>query len=162
MILYLSLVIADRPCRGIEIAQTAGIKTELLSRVFGKAFDRNQYTLDTIAVLKRENIELIAMAGYMTVFAPVMFEHFKNKIINIHPSLLPLFKGDHAVRDALGAGAKKTGTTIHYATAALDDGEILAQEEVPVLLDDTVESLHERIKTVERRLYPETVLRLIS
>lgn len=160
--LPIDLVFADRPCRGLEIAKAANIPTILLPRVFGKDFDRDAYTREVIKVLDKNQIDLVAMAGYMTVFGPVMFEQYANKIINIHPSLLPSFKGDHAVRDALAFGAKVTGTTIHVATAALDDGEIIAQEAVPVLDGDTVETLHERIKQVERRLYPETVRRLIS
>lgn len=158
----ISLVFADRPCRGLEIAKAANIPTELLPRVFGKDFDRDAYTREVIKILNQHKIDLVAMAGYMTVFAPVMFESYANKIINIHPSLLPSFKGDHAVADALVFGAKVTGTTIHFATAALDDGQIIAQEAVPVMPGDTVETLHERIKQVERRVYPEAIKRLLE
>ncbi|MBI4156073.1 MAG: phosphoribosylglycinamide formyltransferase [Candidatus Zambryskibacteria bacterium] len=160
--LPIDFVLADRSCRGIDIAQTAGIETEILPRTFGKTFDRYGYTLETIKVLKSRHIDLVIMAGYMTFFAPVMFKHFGKRITNIHPSLLPAFKGDHAVRDALEFGVKITGTTIHYATEELDNGPIIAQEAVPILDNDTVETLWERIKVVERRLYTETVRKLLK
>ena len=160
----IKLVLADRKCRGEEVAKSAGIKTELLERTFGQSFDRVQYTLDVISVLKRHEINLVVMAGYMTVFAPVMFEdsNFKNRVTNIHPSLLPAFKGDKAVADALAFGVKVTGTTIHLATAELDNGPIMAQQAVPVLNGDTTESLWERIKQVERKIYPETVRKILK
>jgi phosphoribosylglycinamide formyltransferase-1 len=159
--LPISLVLSDRPCRGIEIAKAAGIKTVVLPRTFGKSFDRENYTRDVVNVLLNNAIDLVAMAGYMTVFHKVMFDFYKDRVLNIHPALLPNFKGDHAVRDALAAGVKVTGTTIHYATEVMDEGRIIAQEEVERLDDDTEETLHERIKQVERRLYPQTVKKLL-
>ena len=93
------------------------------------------------------------MAGFGTV-VPDLPAAFPGRVLNSHPSLLPAFKGWHAVRDALEHGVKVTGTTIHIATAEVDEGPILAQETVEVLPDDTEETLHERIKQVERRLYP--------
>jgi phosphoribosylglycinamide formyltransferase-1 len=84
-------------------------------------------------------------------------ERYEGKILNTHPSLLPSFRGGHAVADTLAAGATETGCTIHIATKSLDDGPILAQGKVPVLPGDTVNSLQERIKQVERRLYPDTI-----
>ncbi len=158
----IELVMADRECRGLEIAKSQAIDTEILSRTFGKSFDRHQYTQDTISMLIVHNIDLVAMAGYMTVFDAVIFEQYGACIINIHPSLLPSFKGERAVALALEFGVKVTGTTIHYATRKLDEGPIIAQEAVPVLPSDTVETLHERIKVVERRLYPATIRDLLA
>jgi phosphoribosylglycinamide formyltransferase 1 len=97
------------------------------------------------------------MAGYGTVLAAPIFEVYAGRILNTHPALLPAFKGWHAVREALEAGVKVTGTTVHIATEAVDEGPILAQEPVRVEPGDTEELLHERIKVVERRLYPETI-----
>lgn len=160
--LTIALVLADRECRAVEIAKVAGIRTEIIPRTFGKTFNRHLYTLNVVRLLKDRGIDLVVMAGYMTVFAPVMFEEYANRITNIHPSLLPEFKGERAVADALESGAKVTGTTIHLATEKLDDGPIIAQEAVLVLDGDTVETLWERIKIVERRLYPEVVQKLLE
>jgi phosphoribosylglycinamide formyltransferase-1 len=102
------------------------------------------------------------MAGFMTILDQPVHDVFGGRITNTHPSLLPAFKGAHAIADALAAGVTTTGCTVHFATLAVDDGPILAQEAVPVLSDDTEESLHERIKEVERRLYPEVLLSLIK
>ena len=158
----IDLVVADRPCRGVGIARQVHIPTEMFTRSFGGGFDRRLFTLEVMAELKRYNIGLVAMAGFMTIFDPVIFEQYANRITNIHPALLPSFKGDHAVADALKFGVKVTGTTIHYATAELDNGPIIAQEAVPVLEGDTEKTLHERIKVVERRLYPEVVMKLLQ
>jgi len=160
--LPISLVIADRPCRGAEIAQAAKIQTHILPRIFKKDFDRYEFTLDFMRLLDGHRIGLVAMAGFMTIFDKIIFSYYGGRITNIHPALLPSFKGDHAVRDALAFGVKVTGTTIHFATAELDTGPIIAQEAVPVIEGDTVETLHERIKLVERRLYPEVVSKLLQ
>lgn len=153
--LPIALVLADRPCRGIEVAKAKGVPTELVPRSFSKYFDRLAYTKSVIAVLQKYDIGLVAMAGFMTVFDPVIFEQYKNKILNTHPSLLPACKGDNAPACALKTGA--AGCTIHVATAELDEGPILAQERVPILPNDTVATLHERIKVIERRLYPAVI-----
>ena len=98
-----------------------------------------------------------AMAGFGTVLAAPIHDAFAGRILNTHPALLPSFPGWHGVADALDAGAEVTGCTVHLATLEMDAGPILAQGEVPVMPDDTVDSLHERIKAVERVLYPETI-----
>lgn len=158
--LPVAVLIADRHCRAIdEVAPMFGVPAELVERTsYGKKFDRKVYTEEVIAILKKYDVTLVAMAGFMTIFDPVIFEEYKNRILNTHPSLLPLFKGDHAVADALAAVATETGCTIHVATAELDAGPILAQEKVPVMPGDTIEALHERIKVVERVLYPKVIL----
>jgi folate-dependent phosphoribosylglycinamide formyltransferase PurN len=102
------------------------------------------------------------MAGFMTVLEHPIHDAYGGMITNTHPSLLPAFKGAHAVEDALTAGVKVTGCTVHVATLQVDDGPILAQEPVGVFPDDTVESLHERIKEVERRLYPHVLRQLLE
>ena len=161
--LEVSLVVADRKCRGIEITEAWRVPVELIERTdFSKSFDRDSYTRRTVGVLQKHGIHFIAMAGYMTVFAPVLFDHFNGRILNTHPSLLPAFKGHSAVQDALDYGVKVTGCTIHVATEELDAGPIIAQEAVPVCPEDTVEELHERIKVVERRLYPQAIRALMK
>lgn len=158
----IKLVAADRECRGIEIAKTAGIPTKVVGRGFGKDFDREAYTKQMVELLKKHDIDLVVMAGFMTFFAPPMIEAFRDRILNSHPSLLPAFKGAHAVRDALEAGVTETGTTIHIATELLDEGRVLAQEKVKVKPGDTEETLHERIKQEERRLYPIAVRKIVA
>jgi phosphoribosylaminoimidazolecarboxamide formyltransferase / IMP cyclohydrolase len=102
------------------------------------------------------------MAGFMTIMAEPIFEAFSGRVVNTHPALLPSFKGAHAVADALAAGVKVTGCTIHIATIEVDDGPILAQEAVPVLPGDDEDALHERIKAVEHRLYPQVLADLVA
>jgi phosphoribosylglycinamide formyltransferase-1 len=151
-------VILDRPCPAAGLAEAAGVAVEIVEREsFGSDFDRTAYTERVVDALKRHQIDVIAMAGFGTVLASSIFEVYPGRILNTHPALLPAFKGWHAVREALSAGVKVTGTTVHLATLEVDDGPILAQEAVPVEPGDTEESLHERIKMVERRLYPETI-----
>jgi phosphoribosylglycinamide formyltransferase-1 len=154
-------VVVDRPCAATERAERAGVPVELVEREsFGKDFDRLAYTHRVVDALERHDVDLVAMAGYGTILDKPIHDRYPERIVNTHPALLPSFKGWHAVEDALAAGVKVTGVTVHYATLEVDDGPILAQEAVPVLDGDTVESLHERIKVVERRLYPEVLARL--
>ena len=160
------VVLADRPCRALEIAARAGIDRELVDRRsfggFGDDFDRSGFTGAVTEVLEAHDVDLVAMAGFGTVLAPPVFDAFPGRILNTHPALLPAFPGWHAVAEALAAGVAVTGCTVHLATPETDTGPVLAQEEVPVFADDTVETLHERIKQVERRLYPATVKAMIT
>lgn len=160
--LPVDVVAVDRPCQAIKVAERAGAPAVLVERQsFGKDFDRGAYTAEIVAALAPYEVDLVAMAGFGTILGEAVHEAYPGRILNTHPALLPAFKGWHAVEDALEAGVKVTGCTVHVATAEVDVGPILAQEAVPVLEDDTVESLHERIKRVERRLYPETIWKLI-
>lgn len=159
--LTVALVVADRPCRALDIAARHGVPAELVERTeWGPSFDRAAYGERLVKVLRAHGIDLVVMAGFGTV-VPSLPGAFPGRVLNTHPALLPAFKGWHAVRDALALGVKVTGTTVHVATAEVDDGPILAQEAVPVLPGDTEETLHERIKQVERRLYPATIRQFI-
>ena len=161
--LPIAVVIADRPCVALERAERAGVPAELVERkTFGADFDRAAYTQEVVDVLQKYDVDLVAMAGFGTIFDQPIHDAFPNAVVNTHPSLLPDFKGWHAVDDALAAGVAVTGCTVHLATLEVDEGPILAQEAVPVLPDDTVETLHERIKDVERRLYPEVLRSLLN
>ncbi len=160
--LPVALVLTDRRCGAVEIAAQAGVPVEVVERTdFTKAFDRDAYTRTVVEVLKRHEIELVAMAGFGTVI-PGIWDAYPDRVLNTHPALLPAFKGWHPVRDALAYGVKVTGCTVHFATPEMDAGPILAQEAVPVLADDTEQTLHERIKQVERRLYPETIRKVMQ
>lgn len=157
------VVVVDRPCRAQDVAAGAGVPAVLVERTsFGPDFDREAYTAEVVDVLRAHDVELVVMAGFMTVLAQPAFDAYEGRIINTHPALLPAFRGAHAVRQALAAGVTETGCTVHVATVEVDDGPILAQERVPVEPDDTEETLHERIKTVERRLLPATVLQILE
>lgn len=155
--LEVTVVVSDRECRALQVATRAGLRTELLQRSFGANFDRDGYSALLADLLARRGVDVVAMAGFGTVLSRPLFDSYAGRVLNTHPSLLPAFKGWHAVRDALQAGVAVTGATVHVATELVDEGPILAQEEVPVLAGDSEASLHERIKQVERRLYPRSI-----
>ena len=158
-----ALVVVDRPSRALEVASAHGIEPVLVERTdFGDGFDRVAYTADVADVLVAHEIDLVVMAGFGTILAEPVHDAFPHRILNTHPALLPSFKGWHAVRDALASGVKVTGCTIHVATLEVDAGPILAQEAVPVLPGDDEAALHERIKAVERRLYPDTIRHVLA
>jgi phosphoribosylglycinamide formyltransferase-1 len=156
------VVITDRQCRALEVAEQAGVAAELVQRMsFGNDFDRDAYTHQVVEALKRHEVELVVMAGFGTI-VPSVATAYPGKVLNTHPALLPSFKGWHPVKEALETGVKVTGVTVHIATEEVDAGPILAQEAVPVLPGDTEETLHARIKDVERRLYPDTIRNVIE
>jgi phosphoribosylglycinamide formyltransferase-1 len=164
--LEVTAVLSDRPCRGLDVAAEHGIEAILVDRRdfggFAETFDRDAYTRAVRDELVDRRIDLIAMAGFGTVLGQAIHESFEHRILNTHPALLPAFPGWHGVADALAAGAEVSGCTVHLATLEMDAGPILAQAEVKVHADDTEASLHERIKQVERQLYPATIVRAAS
>jgi phosphoribosylglycinamide formyltransferase-1 len=161
--LPVAVAAVDRPCRATEVAAAHGIPAEVVERSsFGPEFDRPAYTGEVVELLRRHAVDVVAMAGFGTILSPAMIEAFPDRVLNTHPALLPSFKGWHAVEEAVALGVKVTGCTVHLATAEVDDGPILAQEAVTVRDDDTAESLHERIKVVERRLYPDTLRAVVD
>jgi phosphoribosylglycinamide formyltransferase 1 len=158
-----AVVVVDRACRATQVADTRGVESLVLERrSYGGDFDRVAYTEQLVDLLERREIDLVVMAGFGTILAKPIFDRFAGRILNTHPALLPAFPGWHAVADALDFGVKVTGCTVHVATEEVDAGPILAQEAVEVRADDTVESLHERIKAVERRLYVDTVRAIVE
>lgn len=161
--LAVELLVVDRPCGAVARAEAAGVAVEVVERTsFGADFDRVAFTERVVDALKRHEIGLVAMAGFMTILAQPVHDAYGGRITNTHPSLLPAFKGAHAVQDALDAGVQLTGCTVHLARLEVDEGPILAQESVPVLPGDTAETLHERIKETERRLYPKVIRALLD
>ena len=159
--LPIAVVLVDRECGATEVARGFGVAVELVERSdYSRAFDRLNYTKEVVAALARHDLDLIAMAGFGTILDTPMHDAYAGRMVNTHPALLPSFKGWHAVRDALAFGVKVTGCTVHIATLAVDDGPILAQAAVPVLDGDTESSLHERIKAIERELYPDVIARI--
>ena len=112
---------------------------------------------ELVRMLREAGVKLVVLAGFMRVLKTPMLEAFQRWIINIHPSLLPKFTGLEAWRQALAAGEKVTGCTVHYVDDKIDHGEIVAQREVPILPNDTPDSLHARIQVAERQLYPQVI-----
>ena len=112
--------------------------------------------------LAGHGVDLVVLAGYMHLLTPAFLDRFPDAIVNVHPSLLPEFPGAHAVEEQLAAGVTESGATVHLVDEGVDSGPILAQERVPVLVGDTVETLHERIKAVEHELLPKVVRELCA
>jgi phosphoribosylglycinamide formyltransferase-1 len=107
--------------------------------------------------LEQQGVRIVVLAGYMHVLTTAFLDRFPDAVVNVHPSLLPEFPGAHAVEDQLAAGVAETGATVHLVDEGIDSGPILAQERVPVLADDTAETLHARIKELEHELLPRVV-----
>ena len=140
----------------LERAKRAGVPAVIVDhRPFGK--DREGFEREVVKVLRDHRVDLIVFAGFMRIVSPYLVGEFPNRIINIHPSLLPAFPGAHAHRDVLAAGAKVSGCTIHFVDASVDGGPFILQRAVPVLDDDTEESLEARILEWEHRLLPLAV-----
>jgi phosphoribosylglycinamide formyltransferase-1 len=118
---------------------------------------REQYDSEIIEILEEEKIDLVVLAGYMFLLSQEFVHRFKNKILNIHPALLPSFKGTHGIKDAYRYGVKVTGVTVHFVDGGLDSGPIILQEAVDIDSDDSVEELEEKIHKVEHKIYPEAV-----
>ncbi|MFO1084444.1 MAG: phosphoribosylglycinamide formyltransferase [Reyranellaceae bacterium] len=145
--------VAEAP--GVALARQAGIATAIVSHR-GRP-DRETFDRAVSAELERHGVELVVLAGFMRIFSPWFPERWKDRIINIHPSLLPAFKGLHVQQQAIDAGVRVSGCTVHWVTADLDSGPIIAQAAVPVLAGDTAETLAARILRQEHRLYPLVV-----
>ncbi|WP_395712862.1 phosphoribosylglycinamide formyltransferase [Reyranella sp.] len=145
--------VADAP--GVAIAQGQGIATAIVSHR-GQP-DRETFDRAVSAELERHGVELVVLAGFMRIFSLWFPQRWKGRIINIHPSLLPAFKGLHVQQQAIDAGVRVSGCTVHLVTEDLDGGPIIAQAAVPVLADDTADSLAARILRQEHRLYPLVV-----
>jgi phosphoribosylglycinamide formyltransferase-1 len=123
---------------------------------------REDYERVIARILKNEKVDLVILAGFMRILSPFFVRAFRNRILNIHPSLLPAFKGAHAIQDALAAGVPETGVTVHYVTDDLDAGPIILQEKVRILKTDTVKTLETRIHQVEHRLYPLAINKCLA
>jgi phosphoribosylglycinamide formyltransferase-1 len=136
-------------------AEKFGIPAILLDhRQYKKREDLDRAIIE---VFQANDIDLIVMAGWMRIITKVLLDAFPDRVINIHPSLLPSFKGIRAIEQALAAGVKITGCTVHFASLEVDSGGIIMQAAVPILLDDTLETLHERIQVQEHNILPQAI-----
>jgi phosphoribosylglycinamide formyltransferase-1 len=144
---------------GLERARERGIRTVYLDpKSFAQEpMSREAYDSAMGALLQQHGVECVALAGYMRIVTPVLIRMFPWKILNIHPSLLPAFPGLDAQRQALEWGAKVSGCTVHLVTEGVDEGPIIVQAAVPIMEEDTVESLSARILEQEHRLYPQAI-----
>ncbi len=152
----LALVISDNPkAFALQRAEKAGVPVA----VFNPKDYTNKQSVDRDMVirLKKDKIDFIVLAGYMRLLTPFFVKQFPRKIINIHPALLPSFKGINGIKDAFTYGAKVTGVTVHFVDEMMDHGPIIMQEGVKIQAKDTVDSLAEKIHRIEHRIYPKAV-----
>ena len=150
------LVVSSRPdAYGIERARAAGIPTLVMNRE--KYADVLAADAQIVEALREAGAEYVVMAGYMRKVTSVMLDAFPNRVLNLHPALLPSFKGAHAIADAFNAGVKVTGVTVHFANADYDKGPIVAQRAITVAEYDTLDTLEAKIHDVEHVLYPEVI-----
>lgn len=157
----IAIVISNRPdAQGLQRARDAGIETLVCDHRLHRT--RDDYDRFLAEELKARGVTLVCLAGFMRLLGSSFLSAFPNAVLNIHPSLLPAFPGVDAQRQALAHGVKVTGATVHLVTQELDGGPIILQAAVPVLEDDTVESLSSRILVEEHRIYPEAIRMAIS
>jgi phosphoribosylglycinamide formyltransferase 1 len=145
----------DRPCHAAEIAEAAGLP--IFTVRLGDHADRAAWDATITEAAAAHQPDLVVAAGFMKILGPQFLSRFPGRVVNTHPALLPAFAGGHAVAETLAYGVKVSGCTVHLVDDGVDTGPILAQEAVPVLDDDDEETLHERIKVVERRLLVDVV-----
>jgi len=151
----IAVVISNREgAPGIERARARGIETRVIP---SKGLEREAYDRQVVAALRVKQVDLVCLAGFMRLLSPYFVAAFPNRILNIHPSLLPAFPGLEAQRQALEYGVKWSGCTVHIVDENLDAGPIVTQAVVPVLDDDTLETLADRILKEEHRIYSEAV-----
>jgi len=141
----------------LEIAREFGVPNAYLPPGNFRTRLEPMVEMELVEMLRDAGVELVVLAGFMRVLKSPMLDAFPRRILNIHPSLLPKFPGIEAWKQALAAGEKATGCTVHHVDANIDSGEILAQREVPILPNDTPEILHARIQVAEQELYPEVI-----
>ena len=151
-------LITDVDCPAIDRAKHADIPHDLIP----VGDDRMAWDFNLTNSLRQYKPDLIVSAGFMKIIGPQVLAAFSGRIINTHPALLPKFPGAHAVADALAAGEKVTGSTIHFVDEGVDTGEVIAQEKVEIEVSDTENTLHERIKVTERKLLVDVVTKFVS
>lgn len=152
----ITLVVCDKPgAYALKRAAKAGIETYVQP---GASYaTREEYDRDVIAKLKEKKIKLVVLAGFMRILSDLFIKEYRGRILNVHPALLPSFKGAHGIKDAFDHGAKITGVTVHFVDEELDGGAVILQEPVEITGKDTLRTLEGKIHKVEHRLYPEAV-----
>jgi len=152
----IALLVSDnKDAYAVQRAKKAGIEVFILSPKGFKS--REDYDRQLVKKLREKKVGLVVLAGFMRLMSPYFVEEFRNRILNIHPALLPSFKGTHGVKDALGYGVKVTGPTVHFVDDKLDHGPIILQEAMYVSDDDTEETLLKKVHEKEYEIYPKAV-----
>lgn len=141
-------------CGAIGLAREASVEAVCVP---SRGVDRETHERAIVALLASRSIEVVCLAGYMRLLTPAFIDSLQRPILNIHPSMLPAFPGMHAQKQALEAGVRWSGATVHFVDAGLDTGPIILQEPVPVAHDDTEETLSSRILDMEHRIYPKAL-----
>lgn len=156
----IAVVVSNREnAPGVEKARQRGLEAVVIS---SKGRQREEYDREVVALLEAKNVDLVCLAGFMRLLSPYFVERFRNRILNIHPGLLPSFPGLEAQKQALEWGAKVSGCTVHFVDENLDAGPIIVQAVVPVHDDDTEETLSARILREEHRIYTEAINLVLS
>ena len=156
----IALVVSNREqAPGLETARKMGLKSLYIP---SKGKDREAYDQEIVGALKKAHVDLVCLAGFMRILSPVFIRAFPGRILNIHPALLPAFPGLDAQKQALDYGVKFTGCTVHIVDEGMDTGPIVLQAVVPVLDDDTVETLSARILKEEHRIYSEAICLMLE
>jgi phosphoribosylglycinamide formyltransferase-1 len=156
-----AVVISNRAdASGLDFAREAGLETLVISHRDYQS--REAFEAALVEALHARDVRLVCLAGFMRMLTPGFLAAFPNAVLNIHPSLLPAFPGEHAVRQAIEHGVKVSGATVHFATSDLDSGPIIVQEPVPVVDGDDEPTLAARILAVEHQLYPEAIGRVLG
>jgi phosphoribosylglycinamide formyltransferase 1 len=159
--LPINAVASNKPgVRALDRARTAGIETAVFDATDFST--REERDIALAEWLQSKDVDLVVCAGYMHLFRKPFFDYYEGRIINTHSAPLPAFPGAHPIEDVLAAGVQETAATVHYVDEGIDTGPVIAAEPVPVLSDDTVDSLRERVKSVEQRLLPKVVRELCA
>ncbi len=152
----LKLLVSDNPCAYcLERAVKAKVKVFIVDR--RDFLSKRDFEEQIVRKLKSEKIDLVVLAGFMRILSPYFVRQYKNKILNIHPALLPAFKGARAIEDAFKYGVKVTGVTVHFVDEEVDHGPIILQEALKIYEKDTLKSLEQRVHRLEHKLYPQAL-----
>ena len=158
----ITLVVSNRPdAAGLDLARAQGITTAVVDHThYGK--DREAFERTLQGVLTAHGIDLVCLAGFMRLLTPWFVDQWQGRMLNIHPALLPAFKGLHTHERALAAGVKAHGATVHFVSSEMDSGKIIAQAEVAVVDGDTPETLAARVLEAEHRIYPQALRQVVE
>ncbi|AIS60170.1 phosphoribosylglycinamide formyltransferase [Listeria ivanovii] len=158
---HIRLLVCDKP-NAYVLERAAKNNIPIFLFEAKKYPDKEAFETEILLELRHYQVDLLVLAGYMRLIGPTLLAEFPKQIVNLHPSLLPAFKGKDAIKQALQAGVSKTGVTAHFVDAGMDTGPIIDQVDVPIASDETVETLAEKIHQVEHVFYPKVIRHLIQ